>query len=472
MWVAVCVCDLINTCISAVPENTVPHLHPQPQWRAGAMLQPSPDGYFVEAVPMESKRVKRVACTCPNCANGVNARAINPDGTLKKKKHICHYPGCGKVYGKTSHLRSHLRLHTGERPYMCMWPQCGKKFTRSDELQRHNRTHTGEKRFCCSLCGKKFMRSDHLNKHIKTHMKPANVDDDDENESNADLSQSPGSEATGEMLDIIGGEQAGFSGSQSSQDSVDSMQFGSSSQQHSGSAVDLGGVSTGELASEYGLDSQDLYDSSSQQSLHTTASSSQLDFLSSSQDSQFGGGGSGGGGSSSQQSSQSSVDLFSSSSSQQSPPDMQQQQQQQAVVIAVPHDTLIPADSVPPPMESNLMFQLRNHNHLNLHHHHQQSRTVSAPGLAHPPITSSSSQPLSHPNFDVPTTPQDLTPLPEAAIYYNTTGNGGSSQEAKLSGLQQSQHHLAPPPPPLLTQIPHHVSPHTSQLQYHGYMQL
>ncbi|KAM9443897.1 transcription factor Sp1 [Clarias gariepinus] len=113
-----------------------------------------------------SRRSRREACTCPYCKDG--------DGRTdpsKKKQHICHITGCGKVYGKTSHLRAHLRWHSGERPFFCTWAHCGKRFTRSDELQRHRRTHTGEKKFSCPECPKRFMRSDHLSKHIRTHTK-------------------------------------------------------------------------------------------------------------------------------------------------------------------------------------------------------------------------------------------------------------------------------------------------------------
>lgn len=60
----------------------------------------------------------------------------------KQRLHVCHI--CDKTYGKTSHLRAHLRGHAGQKPFACDWPHCQKRFTRSDELQRHRRTHTGK----------------------------------------------------------------------------------------------------------------------------------------------------------------------------------------------------------------------------------------------------------------------------------------------------------------------------------------
>lgn len=80
----------------------------------------------------------RSICECPNCQE---AERLGPAAaSFKPKVHSCHIPGCGKVYNKTSHLKAHLRWHTGEKRFAC--PVCNKRFQRSDHLSKHVKSHT------------------------------------------------------------------------------------------------------------------------------------------------------------------------------------------------------------------------------------------------------------------------------------------------------------------------------------------
>ncbi|XP_059918375.1 Krueppel-like factor 15 [Gadus macrocephalus] len=146
----------------------VPQLFPSPSLNASSKF------VRIAPVPIAAKPL----CTGDGAADlgaglliGAQKFQKNPVADLIKM-HKCHFPGCTKMYTKSSHLKAHLRRHTGEKPFACSWPGCGWRFSRSDELSRHRRSHSGVKPYQCTVCEKKFARSDHLSKHIKVHSFP------------------------------------------------------------------------------------------------------------------------------------------------------------------------------------------------------------------------------------------------------------------------------------------------------------
>ena len=76
-------------------------------------------------------------------------------------------PICQRGFSQSSSVTTHMRTHTGERPYRCDF--CGKGFADSSTLTKHKRTHTGEKPYVCKICNLRFSQSGNLNRHLKTH---------------------------------------------------------------------------------------------------------------------------------------------------------------------------------------------------------------------------------------------------------------------------------------------------------------
>lgn len=87
----------------------------------------------------------------------------------EERPYMCGYPGCGKTYKSTGHLRGHMLLHIGVSDYRCTYPECGpnKYFPSSSNLNRHiMKVHLYNKTHTCRFCFREFDSSEILKNHV------------------------------------------------------------------------------------------------------------------------------------------------------------------------------------------------------------------------------------------------------------------------------------------------------------------
>ncbi|XP_034565783.1 PR domain zinc finger protein 12-like isoform X2 [Notolabrus celidotus] len=84
---------------------------------------------------------------------------------------------CHRGFNSRSNLRSHMRIHTLDKPFVCRF--CNRRFSQSSTLRNHVRLHTGERPYKCHVCQSAYSQLAGLRAHQKSarHKPAAHVAD-------------------------------------------------------------------------------------------------------------------------------------------------------------------------------------------------------------------------------------------------------------------------------------------------------
>ena len=97
--------------------------------------------------------------------NDANLEILKKNADNVIKSHKCNQ--CNYASSYKSHLRNHLKTHSGEKSNKCN--QCDFASFYARALRTHLKTHSGEKSNTCNQCNFASAQAGDLRRHLKTH---------------------------------------------------------------------------------------------------------------------------------------------------------------------------------------------------------------------------------------------------------------------------------------------------------------